>query len=170
MNDMLLISTAGAAVMALVAIFIRMKAIKKPANVKKIILPPFFMSTGFLMFLYEPARLHAAQILEALSVGLLFSLLLMKTSRFEIRGTDIYMIRSKAFVFLLFFLLIARIVFKLLMGDVIDLEELAGMFFILAYGMIIPWRIFMLVQFKKMEKKKMVQKKDGELAFRSQQP
>ncbi|MGY4689916.1 CcdC family protein [Salibacterium sp. K-3] len=157
MSGMLLLSTVGAAMVALAALFIRMKAIKKPANVKKIILPPFFMSTGFFMFVYEPARLEPSQIAEAFSVGLVFSLLLMKTSRFEIRGGDIYMVRSKAFVFLLFFLLAARIVFKLIIGDAINVEELAGMFFILAYGMIIPWRIFMLVQFKKMEKKKRLQ-------------
>ncbi|SFP99739.1 CcdC family protein [Salibacterium halotolerans] len=154
MNAMLLLSTAGAAMVALAAIFIRMKAIKKPATVKKIILPPFFMSTGFLMFVYEPTRLAPAQILEAFSVGIMFSLLLMKTSRFEVRDNDIYMVRSKAFVFLLFTLLAVRIVFKLLIGDAINVEELAGMFFILAYGMIIPWRIFMLVQFKKVERKK----------------
>ncbi|SFL74637.1 CcdC family protein [Salibacterium qingdaonense] len=157
MNAMLLLSTAGAAMVALAAIFIRMKAIKRPATVKKIILPPFFMSTGFLMFVYEPTRLEPSQIFEAFSVGVVFSLLLMKTSRFEIRDSDIYMVRSKAFVFLLFTLLAARIVFKLLIGDAINVEELAGMFFILAYGMIIPWRIFMLVQFKKVEKKKRLQ-------------
>ncbi|MDQ0299231.1 membrane protein CcdC involved in cytochrome C biogenesis [Salibacterium salarium] len=167
MNAMLIITTVGAAFMALATIFIRMKAIKKPANIKKIILPPVFMSTGFLMFIYEPARLNISQILEALSVGILFSFLLIKTSSFEIRDNDIYMKRSKAFVFILFALLIARVIFKLLMGDVINVEELAGMFFILAYGMIIPWRIFMFIQFKKIEKKKLLAEKSESAIFRS---
>ncbi|MFB5663997.1 CcdC family protein [Alteribacillus sp. HJP-4] len=167
MNATLIISTFGAAVMAMIAIFIRMKAIKKPATVKKIILPPVFMSTGFLMFIYEPARLTPAQVLEALSVGILFSMLLIKTSSFEIRENNIYMKRSKAFVFLLFGLLVARVLFKLIIGDAINVEELAGMFFILAYGMIIPWRIFMLIRFKKMEKEKQTQEKEAAIAMRT---
>ncbi|PSL51311.1 membrane protein CcdC involved in cytochrome C biogenesis [Salsuginibacillus halophilus] len=142
----------GAAVMGAIAMVVRMRATKKPATVKKIILPPVFMSTGFLMFVYEPARLSTLQILEALTVGLLFSIVLIKTSKFEWRHGFIYMQRSKAFVFILIGLLVARILFKLIIGDAIHYAELAGMFFILAYGMIIPWRLAMLYKFKRLEK------------------
>ncbi|MFB4164162.1 CcdC family protein [Alteribacillus sp. JSM 102045] len=166
MNSMLIVTTIGAAFMATIAIFIRMKAIKKPASVKKIILPPLFMSTGFLMFLYEPTHITFSQTIEALSVGLIFSLLLIKTSSFEIRDQHIYMKRSKAFVFILFGLLIARILFKLIIGDAINIEELGAMFFILAYGMIIPWRIFMLVTYKKMERQMRLEDKNTAIAFR----
>lgn len=167
MNTMLIITTIGAAMMAAMAIFIRMKAIKKPATAKKIILPPLFMSTGFLMFLHEPTHITMSQTIEALSVGLIFSLLLIKTSSFEIREQHIYMKRSKAFVFILFGLLIARIIFKLLIGDAINIEELGAMFFILAYGMIIPWRIFMLITYKKMERQMRLEEENTAMAFRS---
>ncbi len=104
------------------------------------------------MFLYEPARPALLQVIEAVLVGFLFSILLMKTTKFEIREEQIYMKRSKAFAFILIGLLLARIVFKLVMGDAIHVEELAGMFFLLAYGMIIPWRISMFLNFKKIQK------------------
>lgn len=153
MNIALLATTAGAACMAMIALFIRMKAIKKPASIKKIILPPFFMSTGMLMFVYEPARLVPLQIIEALTVGIIFSFLLMRTTSFEVRNSDIYMKRSKAFAFILIGLLIARVIFKLIIGDAIEVAELGGMFYLLAFGMIIPWRIYMLIRFKEIEKR-----------------
>nr|WP_306301380.1 CcdC protein domain-containing protein [Thalassobacillus sp. C254] len=134
MTTSVMLGTLGAAMMAALAIIIRLKAIKKPATLKKIVLPPIFMSTGFLMFLYEPARLSPLQIMEALAVGLIFSIFLIKTSKFEIKNNQIYLRRSKAFVFILIFLLLARITFKIIIGDAIHVAELAGMFFILAYG------------------------------------
>ncbi|WP_100400861.1 CcdC family protein [Bacillus sp. FJAT-44742] len=151
-----MLGTLGAAMMAALAIIIRLKAIKKPATLKKIVLPPIFMSTGFLMFLYEPARLSPLQIMEALAVGLIFSIFLIKTSKFEIKNNQIYLRRSKAFVFILIFLLLARITFKTIIGDAIHVAELAGMFFILAYGMILPWRVAMLLGYKKAEKELLV--------------
>ncbi|MCK0470899.1 CcdC family protein [Halalkalibacter sp. APA_J-10(15)] len=153
MNDLYIwMTTLGAIGMATMAIVIRLKAIKRPATIKKIILPPMFMSTGFFMFLYEPARPDLLQVIEALAVGMFFSILLIKTSTFEIRNEQIYLKRSKAFVFILIGLLLLRILFKLVIGDSIYVEELAGMFFLLAYGMIVPWRIAMLVKYRKMEK------------------
>ncbi|WP_144449404.1 CcdC family protein [Halalkalibacter nanhaiisediminis] len=153
MNDIYIwISTIGAAMMAILAIIIRLRSTKKPASAKKIILPPLFMSTGFLMFLYEPARPAFLQVIEAVSVGMVFSLLLIKTSKFEIRRNQIYLKRSKAFAFILVGLLVARIAFKVIIGDTIHFEELAGMFFLLAYGMILPWRISMYLNYRKIEK------------------
>ncbi|HHY21153.1 MAG TPA: DUF1453 family protein [Bacilli bacterium] len=148
----LVLTTVFAAIMATGAIIVRMKAAKKPATVKKIILPPLFMSTGALMFLYEPTRPAPLQVLEAISVGMLFSILLIKTTKFEIRDQHIYLKRSKAFVFILVGLLVARIIMKLIIGGTINVEELSGMFYLLAYGMIVPWRIAMYFSFRKLEK------------------
>lgn len=135
--------------MGVFAIVVRMKAIKKPASVKKIIIPPIMMSTGFLMFLYEPTHLPLARIVAPLMVGAAASYLLIRTSRFEIHNGDIYMKRSKLFIFLLLGLLLVRVIIKLVMGEQIHLAQMAGMFFLLAYGMILPWRIAMLLMFRK---------------------
>ncbi|MYL33262.1 DUF1453 family protein [Pontibacillus yanchengensis] len=145
-------STVVAAIMATMMIFIRMRAAKKPASIKKIILPPIFMSTGALMFLFEPFQVHGTQVLEAMSVGVLFSIFLIKTSKFEVRKQDIYLKPSKAFVFILIGLLILRIILKLIIGQTVSVGETSGMFFLLAFGMIVSWRIAMLVKYVRLEK------------------
>jgi membrane protein CcdC involved in cytochrome C biogenesis len=145
-----LASTVGAIGMAIFATFMRMKAAKKPASAKKIILPPIFMSTGALMFIFPIFRVHFLQIIEALTVGILFSILLIKTSKFEVRDREIFLKRSKAFAFILIGLLIVRVIAKLILSSTIDVGELSGMFWILAFGMIVPWRVAMYLQFKKL--------------------
>ena len=64
--------------------------------------------------------------------------------------------RSKAFLFILLGLLIVRLVGKLLLSNTIDVGELGGMFWILAFGMIVPWRIGMLIKYKKIKEVKQV--------------
>ncbi|HLR72465.1 MAG TPA: CcdC protein domain-containing protein, partial [Pseudogracilibacillus sp.] len=62
--------------MATTMILVRLRASKKPTSVKKIILPPIFMSSGALMFLSPMFRLSWIEVGEAVVVGLLFSILL----------------------------------------------------------------------------------------------
>lgn len=147
------VTTVGALMMGVLAIFVRSKAAKRPVSVKKIILPTLFMSTGALMFIFEEFRVAPLQIVEAVLVGLLFSIVLIKTTNFEIRDQDIFMKRSKAFPFILFGLLFIRLIGKLILSNTIDVGELGGMFWILAFGMIVPWRVAMLVKFKGLENK-----------------
>ncbi|WP_180954713.1 CcdC family protein [Bacillus sp. V5-8f] len=145
------LSSALAILMAIFALFIRMKAAKRPVNAKKIILPPVFMSTGALMFLFPVFRLTAMEVLEAVTVGLLFSILLIKTSNFEIKDDQIFLKRSRAFVIILIGLLIIRIIAKLILSTTIDVGELSGMFFLLAFAMIVPWRVSMFLQYQKLK-------------------
>ena len=148
----LLITSVGAIFMAVFVMFVRLRSQKKPVNERKIIIPPIAMSTGALMFIFEEFRVAPIQIIEASALGIVFSLVLISTSKFEVRDQDIYMKRSKAFVFILVGLLIIRIILKLIFSNSLDVGELGGMFFILAWSMIIPWRLAMLVQFKKLKK------------------
>lgn len=148
---MIVASSIIAILMGFFVIFIRMKAAKKPATEKKIILPPIFMSTGALMYIFPEFRITPLEIVEALLVGAIFSIFLIKTSTFEIRGQDIYIKRSKAFPFILIGLLLARIALKSYLSTTIDFGELSGMFWMLAFGMIVPWRIAMYLNFKKLK-------------------
>jgi membrane protein CcdC involved in cytochrome C biogenesis len=147
---MVVITSVGAIFMAVFALLIRMKAAKKPASVKKILLPPLFMSTGALMYLFPEFRLTLSEIVEAMIVGMLFSILLIKTSKFEIKEQNIYLKRSRAFIFILIGLLVIRIVMKLALSSTIDYGELSGMFFLLAFSMIVPWRIAMYRNYQKL--------------------
>lgn len=151
-NVMIIVSTVFAIGMGIIVTMIRAKSAKRPASVKKILLPPLFMSTGALMFIFPFFRVTGLEFLEAIAVGILFSTVLIWTSKFEQRDGDIYLKQSKAFIFILFGLLIVRIIGKLVLSSTIDIGALSGMFWILAFGMIVPWRIAMYMQFRKVQK------------------
>ncbi|MFD1066193.1 CcdC family protein [Oceanobacillus locisalsi] len=146
-------TTAVFAFMAIVMIFVRMRASRRPASVKKIILPPFFMSTGALMFLFPMFRISWLQVAEALAVGIIFSIFLIKTSKLELSDDNIYVKPSKMFPVILVGLLIIRITIKLIIGTSISVGETSGMFFLLALGMIGTWRLAMLYQYVQLTKK-----------------
>lgn len=146
-----IVSSILAVMMAIFAMFIRIKSAQKPATIKKIILPPVFMSTGFLMFIVPMFRVTFIEIIESVIFGIFFSFLLIKTSGFEIRNNDIYVKRSKAFFFILFGLFLIRLILKLILSTTIDFGALSGMFYILAFAMILPWRISMLFTFHKLK-------------------
>ncbi|HBY82711.1 CcdC protein domain-containing protein [Staphylococcus sp.] len=148
----LIFSIVVAFLMGAVVIVIRMKAQKFPVNEKKIILPPFFMATGALMYVIPYFRLTGIEILESFVLGVLFSTVLIWTSRFEVKGSEIYMKRSKAFPIILISLLVIRTVIKIFISNGIDPGEIAGMFFLLAFCMIVPWRLAMYYKYKKVKK------------------
>ena len=81
----LIFSVVFALFMGIVVIFIRMKAQNFPVNEKKIILPPFFMATGALMYVIPYFRLTGTEILESIILGVLFSSVLIWTSHFDTR-------------------------------------------------------------------------------------
>jgi len=137
--------------MGITVIIVRMKAQNYPTNAKKIILPPFFMATGALMYIFPYFRLTSMEILEAVVVGMFFSLFLIFTSNFEVKNNQIYMKRSKLFPLILITLLVIRTVMKFFLSSTIHAGELGGMFFLLAFSMIVPWRIAMYMKFKKIE-------------------
>ncbi|MCM3689738.1 CcdC family protein [Neobacillus niacini] len=150
--NFVVVSSIGAVFMGIFALFVRMKAAKKPTNVKKIILPPVFMSSGAFMYLVPQFRLTGMEIIEVVILGMLFSILLIKTSKFEIRENEIYLKRSKAFIYILVGLLVVRLALKSILSTTIDYGELSGMFFLLAFSMIVPWRIAMYLDYKKLYK------------------
>ena len=82
---------------------------------------------------------------------MLFSILLIKTSKFEVKDNQIFMQRSKAFIFILIGLLLIRLIAKIILGTTFEIGVLSGMFFILAFGMIAPWRLVMYLQYKKIK-------------------
>ncbi|WP_188804538.1 CcdC family protein [Sporolactobacillus putidus] len=135
-------------------IVIRLKASKKPTNAKKILLPPLFMSTGFLMFIEQSTWIPYWEVIVAFLIGTFFSLFLIKTSRFELQGDDVYLKRSKAFAFILIGLLVLRTIMKLVLEQSVSLPQTASFFFILAFGMILPWRLTMYIMYRKLAKER----------------
>jgi len=142
-------STCFAIVMAIIIFNFRMKETREPVTSKKIIIPPLAMSTGFLQFVIPAFRITWIEAGEAFLVGIMFSVLLIITSKFEIRGEHVYLIRSKAFIFIIIGLFAIRLGLKWYIGSSISIFETSSLFFIVAFGMILPWRLAMLFLFMK---------------------
>ncbi|PID17014.1 hypothetical protein CSV63_03780 [Sporosarcina sp. P34] len=151
---LIIASTVVFVVMTTFVYTMRAKASNRPIQAKKIILPPLFMSSGMLMFLFDEFQVPWTQVVEASLVGLIFSAFLIYTTKFEIKDDGIYLKKSKAFLLILLGLLVIRMVGKIALSNTIDVGELGGMFFILAFSMILPWRVGMLVKYKMLEKSK----------------
>lgn len=149
----IIITTFIGIVMAITVNMLRVKSAHRPVNVKRIIIPPLMMSTGLFMFVIPFFRVTWLQVGEALVVGILFSLFLIRTTHFEVKNNDIYIRPSKAFIFILFGLLIIRMVIKYVIGHSIAFGELTGMFFLLAFGMLLTWRFTMLFKYRRLLKK-----------------
>ncbi|MGE5703435.1 MAG: CcdC family protein [Clostridia bacterium] len=147
------LSMIVALMMATTMIIIRMRAAKKPISLRKIIAPPFFMSTGFLMFVVPETATPISYELIAFLAGTVLSVPLILTSKFEVVGKDVYLKRSKAFFFILVGLLLLRMTLKVEIGNSFSPMQTAGLFFVLAFGMLVPWRVAMAFMYKNLLKK-----------------
>ncbi|TNJ65154.1 cytochrome c biogenesis protein CcdC [Paenibacillus hemerocallicola] len=130
-------------------IAVRLKASAKPTSLKKILMPPLGMSTGFAMFLFPFTHIPWLWAAAALLAGaLLFSYPLIWSSKFEIRDGDIYLVRSKAFVFMIIGLLVVRLLLHDLVERAVSIPQTGALFFLLAFGMIVPWRLAMARRYR----------------------
>ncbi|WP_201280759.1 CcdC family protein [Paenibacillus lutrae] len=145
------ISLFGTLGMALLVLAIRMKASKRPVNAMKILMPPIGMSTGFLMFVAPMTRIPVTWGLLAFAVGaVVFAYPLIRSSGFTKQGDHVYLHRSKAFLFILIILLAIRMLLHGYVEEFISVYQTASVFFILAFGMLLPWRVAMYVQYRKL--------------------
>jgi len=126
-------------------LFLRLRASNRPTTMRKIIIPPIGMSTGFLMFVAPVTRIPWSWALVAFAAGgLLFAYPLIRTSTLERSGETIVLRRSKTFIFILLGLLIVRLLLHDVVERTVTIPQTGGLFFILAFGMILVWRIAML--------------------------
>ncbi|MBO8162311.1 MAG: cytochrome c biogenesis protein CcdC [Brevibacillus sp.] len=142
------LGTIAGLIMAILVLLFRLRAAKKPVSAKKILLPPLMMSTGFAMFLLPGTMTPFHYDLIAFLLGMLLSVPLILSSKFEVIGDQVYLKRSKAFVGILLALVVIRLVVKAEVGDAFSPLQTAGLFFVLAFGMIVPWRLAMYVMYR----------------------
>jgi membrane protein CcdC involved in cytochrome C biogenesis len=135
---------------ALGIIVVRIKASGKPTNVRKILIPPLAMSTGFFMFFSPRTHDPLDYALLAFLVGCVFSYPLILTSKMYIMNGQVFLKRSKWFIVLLLVLVMLRMILHGYVEQYVDIYQTGSLFFILAYGMIIPWRIAMYIQYRKL--------------------
>ncbi|EHQ90940.1 CcdC family protein [Desulfosporosinus youngiae] len=140
--------------MVVVVNLVRLRNTKKPAAARTIILPPLFMATGAGMFILPMFRPTLLELISSVVMGMLFSIILIKTSKFEIRDNQIYLQRSKLFLAALIGLVALRMTGKIVLAETINIDpaQMSGIFFILAFSMILPWRISMFMEFRKLKR------------------
>jgi membrane protein CcdC involved in cytochrome C biogenesis len=134
----------GAAVLAW-----RIRETQRPVTAAKILLPPAGMTTGFCMFLVPQLRVPFEWGLCAFLCGALFlSYPLVHTSALMRSGNAIHLRRSRAFLVILLGLVAVRLAARSYVERYVDAAQTGSLFFLLAYGMLLPWRIVMFLRYR----------------------
>jgi membrane protein CcdC involved in cytochrome C biogenesis len=122
-----------------------------PVTEKAILIPPFAMSTGFAIFVVPMARVPWSWAIGTFLAGLLvLAWPLVTSSKLELRDGVVYMKRSRAFLWILLGLLGLRLALHDYIGHLISPLQTAGLFFLLAFGMIVHWRASMFVAYRRL--------------------
>jgi len=142
----ILVSAAG-----LIAVTMwRLREARTAVSLRKIVIPPLGMATGFSMFVVPAFRIPWAWAALAFAIGavaLAWPLLL--TTRLERQGDAVMMKRSSAFLVVILVLAVIRFAARGYFDTFLTTQQTAGVFFILAFGMIVVWRTKLLVDFRK---------------------
>ncbi|MCM3747660.1 cytochrome c biogenesis protein CcdC [Paenibacillus pasadenensis] len=139
----------------LAIIMVRVRSTRKPTTLRKILIPPLGMATGFLMFVVPETHIPVSWALGAFAAGaLFFSIPLIMTSKMEFVGEDVYLRRSKAFFFLILILLAIRLVLHDVVEQYVTVMQTASIFFLLAFGMLVPWRLAMAYKFRRLHQER----------------
>jgi membrane protein CcdC involved in cytochrome C biogenesis len=129
----------------------RVREGRTAVTAKKILIPPAGMATGFSMFAVPAFRVPIAWALGAFLVGaiaLAYPLLL--TSTLERKGDAIMMKRSGAFFSVVIVLAAVRYIARSYFDSILSIEQTGGLFFILAFGMILRWRMNMFLKYREL--------------------
>ena len=129
----------------------RVREARGAVSVRKIVIPPLGMATGFSMFIVPGFRVPwtwAGIALAIGAVGLAYPLLL--TSRLVRQGDAVMMQRSSAFFLVILGLAAIRLLARGYLDAVLSLQQTAALFYLLAFGMILRWRTQMLLEYRKL--------------------
>jgi len=129
----------------------RLREVRTAVSLRKIVIPPLGMATGFSMFIVPAFRVPWAWAGTAFLIGLVaLSLPLLLTTRLIRVGSAIMMKRSSAFLAVLFILAAVRLLARGYFDTILTVQQSAGLFFILAFGMIVCWRTKLLIDFRRL--------------------
>ena len=123
---------------------------RSAVTARKIVLPPLGMATGFCMFVVPAFRIPWLWALAAFTLGaVVLAYPLLRTSRLTRNGDAVMMHRSSAFFLVVIALAIVRIAAHSYFDSILTLEQTGGLFFVLAFGMIVRWRLNMLLEYRR---------------------
>jgi membrane protein CcdC involved in cytochrome C biogenesis len=128
----------------------RIRETQRPVTAAKILIPPLGMTTGFSMFVVPQTRVPFTWGLTAFLVGALFlSYPLIHTSALTRGAGDVVILkRSRAFLVILLALLAVRLAARRYVEQYVDAIQTGSLFFLLAYGMLLPWRVVMYLRYR----------------------
>ena len=146
------ISSILASAASLVAVTMwRLREARTAVSMKKIVIPPLGMATGFSMFVVPAFRIPLEWAVFAFVIGATaLSVPLLLTTRLERRGDAVMMKRSGAFLAVILVLAVIRFVARGYFDTILTAKQTAAVFFILAFGMIVCWRVKMLLDFRRL--------------------
>jgi membrane protein CcdC involved in cytochrome C biogenesis len=128
----------------------RIREGRTAVTLRKIAIPPLGMATGFCLFLVHGFRVPWAWAAIAFLAGaILLAYPLVRTSRLILQGNRVMMHRSGSFFVVMIALAIIRILAHSYLDTFVSLQQTAGLFFILAFGMILRWRLSMLFEYRR---------------------
>ena len=128
----------------------RVREGRTAVTIRKIVIPPLGMATGFCMFIAPMFRVPWTWAAIAFLLGaLILAYPLVRTSRLKLQGDTVMMHRSASFFIVIVVLAIIRILAHSYLDTVMSIQQTAGLFFILAFGMILRWRLSMLFEYKR---------------------
>lgn len=130
----------------------RVRETRRALSVRAILLPPLGMSTGFVMFVRPEFRVPLAWSVVAFLAGFfVFSYPLVRTSILTRVDGQILLRGSKAFLFVILALAAVRLALHGYVGQFVTPMQTAGIFFVLAFGMIVRWRAVMFLRFRALQ-------------------
>lgn len=127
----------------------RIREGRTAVTVRKIIIPPLGMATGFSMFVVPAFRVPLLWGAIAFLIGaILLAYPLLLTSRLVRDGDNIMMQRSSAFFGVVILLAAVRYFARSYFDSIMTMQQTAALFFVLAFGMILRWRLRMLSEYR----------------------
>ena len=144
-----ILSLISSIVGAIVVMAWRVQETRSPVSLRKIVIPPLGMATGFGMFIVPMFRVPLTWAAIAFAMGaLLLAYPLLRTSRLVRDGDAVMMQRSKAFLAIIIVLAGIRVAARGYFDTLMSVRQTAALFFILAFGMILRWRAQMLLEYR----------------------
>jgi len=119
----------------------RVREGRSAVTLKKIVMPPLGMATGFCMFIVPAFRVPFVWGISAFLIGaVVFAYPLLLTSDLHLQNGVIMMKRSSAFFAVIIVLAVVRYLARGFFDRFLTLEQTGALFYLLAFGMILRWR------------------------------
>jgi len=146
------IASFGAALIGMLAILAwRVRESRRPVSLRSLIIPPLGMSTGFSMFAMPAFRIPWTWGLAAFVLGaLVFAYPLVSSPQLTVEDGLIMMRRSRWFLVVILGLAAVRLGLREYVSSIISVQQTAGLFFVLAFGMIVRWRTTLLLEYRRL--------------------